>query len=90
MPELAANGCTVRSSRANDSSKPKRLMISSEYACCASIGHGPDMNASSPSTEPISAISGTSSVFRSSNTARTSAVFIPGSKSSRRTSYGSS
>ena len=37
------------------------------------------MKASSPSTEPISAISGTSSVFRSSKTWRTSAVFIPGS-----------
>ena len=86
MPEAAQNGCTVGSSRAKLSSYPNRLMIFSEYSCCAASGQGPDMKASSPSTEPISAISGRSSCFSSSKTARTSAVFMPGSKSSSRTS----
>ena len=54
----------------------------------ASMGKSPVRNESSTASarSAISAMSGTSPAFSSSNTARTSAVFIPGSKSSSRMS----
>ena len=48
MPELRGERVHGQVEPPTDSSKPKRSMISSESACCASIGNGPDRNASSP------------------------------------------
>ena len=87
-PEPDANGWTVGSSRHDDSSKPSGVRMATTAARCRSIGNGPC--ASAPSTASAesrtAAISGTSSSLSRSNTCRTSAVVISGSKSSSSTS----
>ena len=80
-----ANGWTAVSSRHSDGSNPKRRITFSSNSFWPSSGKVTPRTGRSPSAR-AAATSGTCSSFSRSKTARTSAVFIPGSKSSRSTS----
>ena len=82
------NGWTVLSSRNDVGSKPKAVIAARPISRWPSSGNGPSPRP--PPASAAAAINGTSSLLSRSKTTWTSAVVVPGSKSSSRMSYGSS
>ena len=78
-PSARRRGARSRRAARSPSVKPKSARILPSTCFCASIGNSPDRNESSTASarSATSAMSGTSPALSSSNTARTSAVFMP-------------